>query len=162
MMKAIGTYKLELIRAGKTVQTIQGRNSIVEDGRNRILDIVFGATAKDTFYIGLIENDVGITLADADTMSSHSGWAESTDYDEANRQGWTTGSAASSTITSSSVATFTMNATTTIYGFFVCTNNTKGGTSGILWATAGFVEGTLPVVSADTLKITYTVALANG
>jgi hypothetical protein len=90
-------------------------------------------------------------------MASHAGWTESTDYDEVSRVTWNPDAAASRAVTNSTTVDFTMNATKTIKGIFITSNNTKGGTTGTLWATAAF-SSNASVVATDVLKVTYTVS----
>ena len=62
---------------------------------------------------------------------------------------------------SASKAAFTMNATTTVGGAFLTSNNTKGGTTGTLFSAADFSSpGDRSVVSGDILNVTYTFSLA--
>jgi hypothetical protein len=59
-----------------------------------------------------------------------------------------------------SVAVFSINATTTIAGAFLTSDNTKGGTTGVLFSVANFqAPGDRAVVSGDTLNVTYTFSL---
>jgi len=61
---------------------------------------------------------------------------------------------------SASPATFSINATATIGGAFLTSNNTKGGTTGILFSASDFAApGDRSVVSGDTLSVTYTFSL---
>ena len=133
-------------------------NGIVDVGLNHILETEFRSGAQiTTWYIGLIDNSPSPTLAAADTMGSHAGWAESTAYDEATRPTWSPGAAASRQITNGTTVDFTMNATATIKGIFITSNNTKGGTTGTLWSTAAF-GSTVSVADNDVLKVTYTLS----
>jgi hypothetical protein len=62
---------------------------------------------------------------------------------------------------SASVAAFNINATATVGGAFLISDNTKGGTTGTLFSAADFQSpGDRTVVSGDTLNITYTLSLA--
>lgn len=135
-------------------------NGITNVGKNYILDVMFNdgtQIANASWFVGLI-NDSGFTaLADADTMSSHAGWSELTAYTEANRPAWGSGAAASQSITNSTPITFSPNATNSVKGLFIVSNNTKGGTSGTLWATALF-SSSVPVNNGDSLKCTYTLS----
>jgi hypothetical protein len=90
-------------------------------------------------------------------MSSHAGWAESADYDEATRPEWTAGTASGRAITNAVTVDFTINATKTIKGLFITSNNTKSGSTGTLWSTAAF-GSTVSVADDDVLKVTYTVS----
>jgi hypothetical protein len=59
-------------------------------------------------------------------------------------------------IATSTPVVFTINSTVTIAGAFVTNNNTKGGTTGTLFSVGNFTVGDRPVVSGDTLNVTYT------
>jgi hypothetical protein len=65
-------------------------------------------------------------------------------YDEA-------ASAAQVTTNAASRASFVFNATKTIYGGFLISNSTKGGTTGTLFAAAQFANFEAAVVSGDEL-----------
>lgn len=132
-------------------------NGITNEGIHYNLDTAFtnNDTAETTWYAGLINNS-GYTGVDAtDTMASHSGWTESTDYDESNRQTLSFAAASSRSITAE--VSFTMNATVTINGLFVVTNNTKGGTTGVLWSTALYSSAP-DLTSGNVLTSNYTLS----
>ena len=93
-------------------------------------------------------------------MASHSGWAELAIYSEANRPTLTLGSVASKSVdNSASKATFTINATDDVYGAFLSTNNTKSGTTGVLYGAVDF-SSAQSVVSGDVLLVTVTLTSA--
>jgi hypothetical protein len=61
---------------------------------------------------------------------------------------------------SASVAVFSINGTTTVGGAFLTSDDTKNGTSGILFSAADFsLPGDRAVVSGDTLNVTYEFSL---
>jgi hypothetical protein len=61
---------------------------------------------------------------------------------------------------SASVAVFSINGTVTVAGAFLTSNNTKGGTTGILFSASDFQSpGDRAVVSGDTLNVTYQFSL---
>lgn len=156
-LKMAGFFTLEHIRAGKVIHREKARNGVTNGGKDHALDIVFGGGSQvDPWYIGLIDDDGGVSLAAADTMSSHTGWSENTDYSEGARQEWDDAAASSQSKTSSTTADFSINGTADIYGVFISSDSTKSGTSGTLWATAAF-SSSIPVVNGDTLRVTYTV-----
>jgi len=149
-----------LDRFGRTKGRYEMPNGIVNEGKNRILDVMFNdgvQIANSSWFIGLVDNSGFSTLADTDTMASHAGWNEFTSYSEANRVAWGSGAAASQSTTNSTPATFNISGSGTVKGVLVTTNNTKGGTSGVLWATALFAAD-VPVSNGDQLKVTYTVS----
>ena len=98
----------------------------------------------------------------ADTMASHSTWSEVAAYTESTRPAYSHASAASQAITNSaSKASFSINATTTIYGIFCVTNSTKSGTTGTLISATDFASSK-SADNGDTLEVTYTVSATNG
>lgn len=134
-------------------------NGSTTAGLNSILSVYFNSgTQLTTWYLGLINNTPAPTLAAADTIASHSGWSESTSYSESVRQTWTPGAPASASITNPTVATFTANAAITIYGLFLVSNSTKGGTTGTMWAHGAF-GSTQALISGQTLTGKYTLTL---
>ena len=91
----------------------------------------------------------------ADVMNSKS-FTEVTAYSEANRQAWTkNGAPASGAMSnSSSKARFTVNAANTrIFGGFLTSNNTKGGTTGLLFGGGLFSVGSKLLLSSELLDV---------
>lgn len=142
-------------------------NLVVDTGLQYMNSVaLYGGAQTTTWYIGLYGAAASNSPAAGNTMASHSGWTEVTAYDEATRR---TCSFAAPTITSSSVsvitnsattAEFTMNATTTVGGAFLTSDNTKGGTTGTLFSAADFQSpGDRSVVDNDILRVTYTFTL---
>ena len=131
------------------------RNLLVDTGLNLLLDSGFSGTE----YLGL---KGGGSPAAADTMASHASWSEITDYSESTRPTFSHAAAASQAITNSaSKAQFSINATTSVYGIFCVTNNTKGGTTGTLISATNFASAK-SADNGDTLEATYTVTAANA
>ena len=124
-----------------------------------------GSGYTAAWYIGLYGAASSNDPAAGDTMSSHSGWTEVTDYSQATRPAATFGTATTADPSvidnSGSVAVFSMNATTTVGGAFLTSDDTKGGTSGTLFSAADFESpGDRSVVNGDTINVTYTFSLA--
>lgn len=143
---------------GRLIGLYRVPNGIVDVGMNHILETEFhGGSQVSTWYIGLVDNSGFTAFSDSDTMSSHSGWSESTVYSQSTRPQWTCGAATSRQITNASTVDFSINGSATLKGIFITSDNTKSGTSGTLWATAAF-SSTVSVQNGDTLKITYTVS----
>jgi hypothetical protein len=144
----------------------KAHNLVVNEGLQFMNDEFFtGSSYTAAWYLGLVTGPgSGNTYAAADTMASHAGWAEDTDYSELVRQTATFGSATladpSVIDNSSAVAVFSISGTTTIAGAFLTTDDTKGGTSGTLFSVSNFTTpGDRAVVSGDTLNVTYTFSL---
>jgi len=143
----------------------KAHNLVVNVGLADMNDKYFSGSAYTaTWFLGLVNNSPSPSYAAGDTMASHAGWAESTDYTQANRPTVTFGSATvadpSVIDNSGAVDVFTMNASVTIAGAFLTSNNTKGGTTGILFSASTFQSpGARTVVSGDTLNVTYEFSL---
>jgi len=153
-----GVFKTQIIRDGRVVFKQSFNNGIVQTGYNNILDVMFGSASKPSWYCGLIETIT--TLSTYDTMASHSGWSEYTSYDEATREIWTPSAASNKLIENiaANYIEFTVNDATppTLDGIFICDNNTKGGTTGVLWSTAAFTNPPTPV-DDDIIQVQYIV-----
>jgi hypothetical protein len=123
-----------------------------------------GASYTAAWYIGLYGAAASNNPAAGDTAASHAGWTEVVPYSNATRPACSFGAATTadpSVITnSSSPASFTINATSTVGGAFLISNSTKSGTTGILFSASDFASpGDRSVVSGDTLNVTYTFSL---
>lgn len=155
-----GVIHLEVWRKDKLINSYDFKNGVTDIGINTALDILFRDAIGDItgWTIGLIDSSGFSAVAPGDTAASHAGWTEFTAYDEANRVLWAPVAAASEAIANTTPASFDINAggAENLKGVFINDNNTKGGSSGTLWATALFA-GDIPVTSGDTIKITYTV-----
>jgi hypothetical protein len=142
-------------KAGKLIGIYRVPNGITDVGMNDLLDVHFGNdTQHALWYIGLIDNSGYSGVDPTDTMSSHAGWTENTDY-SGNRKQWVVGAAAGRSISNGTTADFNITGTATLRGIFVNTDET--GTAGTLWSTALF-SSPVSVQNGDTLKITYTVS----
>lgn len=134
----------------------KAKNGATDEGLNKLLDVMFhGVAAIGTWYVGLITGTG--TLADADTLASHAGWTEGTDY-TGTRIEWTEGAANAKAITNATSLDFAITGTMTVKGAFLC--SATSGTSGTLFSTAAFTGGDQAVGNGDTLKVTYTISAA--
>jgi hypothetical protein len=139
-------------------------NLVVNEGLQNMNTQYFkGSTYTAAFYLGLVTGPgSGTTYAAADTLASHAGWTEYTDY-SGSRKAVTFGTATTadpSVISNSaSPSSFTISgAGGVVAGAFLCT--VASGTSGVLFSEADFQSpGDRTVVSGDTLNVTYTFSL---
>jgi hypothetical protein len=151
-----GRYFIEHVRAGEVIDREEITNLVTNEGLDHVLNTVFhGGTQIATWNIGLFEGNYtptpSITAANIASAAT-----ESNAYDETTRQEFNEAAASGQSITNSaSKATFTMNATKNIYGAFLISQNTKGGTSGVLFSAARFAAPKA-VVDDDQLLLTYT------
>lgn len=152
-------YKFECFdKEGNLKWVEEVPNIVVNVGLNDLLDKYFkGSAYSAAHYVGL--KSAGSPAA-GDTMSSHAGWAENTGYSNATRPAFTPGTVASQSVDNSAArATFNINTTTTFNGAFLTTNNTKGGTTGILYGVADFSVAR-SLANGDTLLVTVTATAA--
>lgn len=135
-------------------------NLINTTAKTLILNTMFRAAtqiAAASWFAGLVNNSGFTAFAAGDTMSSHSGWTEWTNITQATRPLWGQGDAVSASITNASAIQFDINATGTIKGIFITSNNTIGGTSGTLWTGSAFTSN-VDVVNGDQIRSTYTLS----
>lgn len=161
---ALGRFDFECIGVdGKVRWKDSAPNLVVNQGLQYMAGTSLdGATVRITsWFIGLWGAAALNTPAATDTLASHSGWAENTSYG-GNRKACTFAAATTampSVVTNSaSVAQFSMNATTTIGGAFLCSVNS--GTSGTLFSGSSFTSSDRAVISGDTINVTYTLSLS--
>ena len=167
-LKATGKFLIECYdKDGKLKWMDESKNLVVNVGLQYMAGTALdGSTTRiTTWYLGLYGAAASNTPAAGDTMSSHAGWTEVTDYTEANRPTATFVAATTanpSVVTNSaSKAQFTMNNTVTVGGAFLTSNSTKGGTSGTLFSAKDFSSpGDRSVVSGDVVLVTYTFSLS--
>lgn len=134
-------------------------NLVVTEGRNDVLDKYYAGSAYTAaHYLGL--KGTG-TIAAADTMASHAGWAEVTGYSQAARPTLAWSAAAAGSKAATGATTFSINATVTAAGGFIATNATKGGTTGPLIGATDF-SVSRSLVSGDSLLVTPTASLTSS
>jgi hypothetical protein len=141
----------------------QAHNLVVNQGLQDMNTQYFKASGYSAaWYLGLVTGPgSGNTYGAGNTIASHAGWTEDTNY-AGNRKSVSFGTASTadpSVISNTaSPSQFTMNATTTIAGAFLCSVAT--GTAGILFSVANFQSpGDRSVVSGDVLSVTYQFSL---
>jgi len=139
-------------------------NLVVNQGLQSMNSQYFkGSGYTAAWYLGLVTGpSSGTSFAASDTLSSHSGWTEYTDY-SGNRKAVTFGTATTADPSvidnTASAASFTISGSGgVIAGAFLCSVAT--GTSGVLFSASDFQSpGDRTVVSGDTLNVTYTFSL---
>lgn len=159
---AKGRYHGQHIRAGRVIEEWEDDNLVVNEGLDALLDIMFhGSTQITTWYIGVFEgNYTPVSTVTAATITSAS--TECTAYDESTRVAYVEAAASSQSITNSaSRATFTFNATKTIYGAFLASASAKSATTGTLFSAARFGTSKA-VVDNDELLLTYSFTAASA
>jgi hypothetical protein len=164
--KAGGVFTVQCFdKDGQLKWQAQEHNLVVNVGLKDMNEKYFtGSGYTAAWYLGLYGAAATNDPAAGDTMASHAGWTEITAYSESTRPQCTFGTSTTadpSVISNSaSVAVFSVNGTATVGGAFLTSNNTKGGTTGILFSAGDFqAPGDRAVVSGDTLNVTYQFSL---
>jgi hypothetical protein len=164
---AKGVYKIQCHdKDGNLKWEDEALNLVVNVGLQDMNAKYFtGSAYTAAWYIGLYGSGATNSPAAGDTMSSHAGWTEVVAYSQATRPACTFGTPTTANpsvaTNSASPATFSINATTTVGGAFLTSNNTKSGTTGTLYSAADFsAPGDRAVTNGDTLSVTYTLSLA--
>jgi hypothetical protein len=165
-VKAGGVFTVQCFDAeGNLKWSEEKHNLVVNVGLKDMNDKYFsGSSYSAVWYLGLYGAAASNNPAAGDTMASHAGWTEVTAYSQATRPQCNFGAATTadpSVISNSaSVAVFSINGTTVVGGAFLTSNNTKGGTTGILFSAADFqAPGDRSVVNGDVINVTYTFSL---
>ena len=170
-----GKFVVEHWRNGKRINEYHFPNGIVNEGKNKLLNVMFhGMTPIATWWMGLIDSSGYTALAATDNYDdinqAGNGWDEFTNYTDPGNGGssstrpeWAEGAASGQSITNSTPAVFDITAAGTVKGVFlvggIANAQNKGNheAGGTLWATALFTSGDVVVANGDQLKVTYTV-----
>jgi hypothetical protein len=130
------------------------KNLVVNVGLEHILDGLFslgGVIANPNYYLGLTDGSPNIVAGD--TLSSHTGWNEVSDYTETTRQAFTPTRTGLTVDNSAAKAVFSINASAVVGGAFITSVDT--GTTGLLLAVSAFSNGDKTVSSGDTIEVQY-------
>jgi len=164
--RATGKYKIECLDAqGNVKWALEPSNLVVNQGLQDMNTKYFtGSAYTATWYIGLYGAASANNPVAGDTAASHGGFTEVVPYSNATRPACTFGTATTadpSVISNSaSPAAFSINATSTVGGAFLISDNTKSGSAGVLFSASDFAApGDRTVASGDTLNVTYTFSL---
>jgi hypothetical protein len=161
-----GVFKVTCIGVDGQVKWEENlKNLVVNVGLKDMNDKYFtGSAYTAAWYIGLYGAAASNDPAAGDTAASHAGWTEVVPYSNATRPAATFAAATTadpSVITNSaSPASFSIDDTATVGGAFLISDNTKSGSTGVLFSASDFAApGDRSVASGDTLAVTYTFSL---
>jgi len=169
-----GVWDVWHYRKGKLLERFQSPNTIMTEGKNHALDVVFHAvSANSTWYIGLVDNSGFTAISASDTyagINDTNGWSSFTSYTDpgngnsaTTRPAWTEGAASGGSITNGTVVSFDITASGTVRGIFLVagtnaqTKNDSTNTGNVMWCATDFAGGNRTVANTDTLKVTYTL-----
>jgi hypothetical protein len=138
----------------------QFHNLVVNQGLQDLNTKYFkGSAYTAAWYLGLVTGPgSGTTYAAGDTLASHAGWTEFTNY-SGTRKAVTFGTATTADPSvidnSASPSSFLISgAGGTVAGAFLC--SVTSGTSGVLFSEGDFTGGDKIVANGDTINVTYT------
>lgn len=159
---AAGKYHCELIRKGVKIDEWDDENLVVNQGLNLLLGVMFNQQSQiANWYLGIFQGNYTPVASDtAATFPASS--TECSSYTSPTRPLWQGAAPSGQSVTNSAnPAVFTFNASQTIYGAFLVSNSTIGGTAGSLYGAAQF---SVPknVVNLDQLLLTYAFAAASA
>jgi hypothetical protein len=168
-----GTFIFEARdKDGNIKWTAEAKNLTTNQGRQDMNAKYFlGSSYTAAWFIGLVNNTPTPSYAVADTMASHAGWVETTDYSGTDRATATFGTAttadpsviSNSVASGGTVATFGITGTVTIDGAFLTATQDNSTNTGVLFSVAAFESpGDRSVVNGDTLNVTYQFSLADA
>lgn len=171
-----GHFTVEHERDGKTLNVYDFDNAITIEGKNHILNTGFvSGTPIGAWYIGLVSN-VGYTaLSSADIYDNidqaGNGWDEFAAYTDANNSAstttrplWPSLSVSGGSVTNPTTkAIYDITSSGTVKGLFIAGGpnaqlKSNHATGNVLWSSALFNSGDLPVTTGDQLKVTYTLS----
>lgn len=164
--KAGGVFTVQCVGSDGNVKwETEFPNLVVNQGLQDMNTKYFkGSGYTAAWYMGLITGPgASNSYAASDTLASHGGWTEFTNYSGGVRPQISFGTATTadpSVLTNSlSPTSFSISSSGgVVAGAFVC--SATSGTSGVLFSAANFQSpGDRTVVSGDTLNVTYTFSL---
>lgn len=169
-VKLYSLWDVEHWRDGNMLSKTVDRNMVVNEGLNKILDVMFrgSGTAPQFSEWYVLITDTAATSPSATMTYASPTFSESTDYSEGTRPEYVEAAAASQSITNSaSKASFSINGSTTIYGGALVgggsTPSTKDDQAGggVLFCYSLFAAAK-SVVSGDTLDVAITINAADA
>lgn len=170
----VGVYTGTIIRGGyeddngvwhrgnQIVDHFVEKNLLVDEGLTSMLGVYLHADSQlPNWYVACFEgNYTPVGSVTAATIAAAA--TECTAYANATRPAYTPAAAAAKSITNSaSRANFVFNASKTLYGAFLISDNTKGGTAGVLLSAARF-GASKTVANNDELLLTYSFTLTSS
>jgi hypothetical protein len=158
-----GRYLVEHVRDEEVIGTYEVDNLVLSTAKALILNSMFNAASTlPDWYIGLINNTPTPAIVSADVMSSHAGWVEYNGVQNESLVGqrplWGRTTATGNTIASTAASIFNFTAAGIVYGLFIASNATLGGTSGLLFSAAAF-SSTITVLVGDQMRVTYSLQI---
>lgn len=139
---------------GKFLWKDSPHNLTIDEGIEDVMDNGF---LTQTWYIGLTGTTP--TPAPGDTLASHAGWTEMTDY-TGNRKEYVDVRSGKAITNSASKAILVIDQdASTVGGAFIA--NVASGTGGVLFCVAAFGGGDRVLNNGDTINVQYDLTFAD-
>jgi hypothetical protein len=157
-----GRYSMQCHDAdGKLLWSEEFDNVVTTVGQNQLL--TSGVVGSTPAFMGLISSISFSTPLVTDTMTSHSEWLEADDTNapeySGNRPTLGFGTPSAGSIATTGTTTFTFTNSGSVAGAFVVFGSgavsTQASTTGILLSAGAFSAGTQPVISGNTVTVSY-------
>lgn len=146
---------------GELLWTDKNHNIVVNSGLEESIDMaLLNGTQSSTWYV--VPSTGTPTFAAADTPASHAGWTENADYDEATRQVWTGVRTGQNVTNSASPAVINITTGSTFGGAALFNNNTKSGSTGIMFSGVVASEGDQVLGAGGSLSMVYSITAADA
>jgi hypothetical protein len=180
-LAAKGRFHVEHWRNGVKINEFDVSNFITDEGRTKLLEVMFhNGTKLTAWWMGLVSASSFTSYGQGDSYAQLAGtnaWREFQDYTDnlnggnaGTRPTWGAGAVGVvshvASTTNAAAAVFDITSGNTVKGLFIVGgtaspgSQTKGDTAssdGVLWAAAAFTAGDVAVLNGDQLKVTYTV-----
>jgi hypothetical protein len=172
-----GRFSVEHWYNGELLGVYPCKNDSTNEGRNRFLDVGWNGIPKIViWYMGIIDYTGYTALAVTDLYRNinlaANGWDEFTSYTDTNnaddattRPIWVSDAASGQSIANTTKSIFTVTSAGIVKGLFLVGGSSnaqiKGdntGSNSILWATALFTIGDVPVFIGSVLRVAYAIS----
>ena len=170
-----GIVQYEHVRGDLILRRGIVHNDVTIIAKTFALDRYFGTNsdANSTWFIGLVDSIAFTGFNPTDTLSSHAGWQEFTNYLTgtqvtnplgggfvAARAAWGKASSASGQQLTNALpgARFPILGSATVQGIFLAENGAKGDSVGLLWSTALF-DTPLVCGLGEEIRVVFTIQL---
>lgn len=141
MLKFQGRFYWSIEYQGRILCAGKEPNGVITATIDDLFDVYFSnGSPQAAWYLGVISNTGFTSLEADDTMASHGGWTEATNY-SGSRPAWAPEDSAGGLKKNAVAREFPITTEEALRGMFVVSDNTKGGSSGTLWATGSFATG---------------------
>mgnify|MGYP001815347394 CR=1 FL=1 len=156
-----GVFKFEHFRDGKKIDEWETKNQMTDEGLDHVLDVTVGnGTQISTWYVGLFKGNY--TPDGSETGANvNSKATEATEYTLGTHVTYVDDAVSGQSISNTTTkASFTINATVTVYGAFLTSDSGKPNTTGTVLCISRF-PASRDLVNLDELLVTYTLSASD-